>query len=99
MPRKVLTLLAERKAAAASSWKPAGGWVPVAERLPEKFTEVLIAFAGQARLQATGYTGSLHDKNGWCYRPKTTESVTTGSDPAVTHWMHRCPMCRKPANV
>ena len=88
MPRKVLALLAERKAAAASSGKPADGWVSVAERLPEKFAEVLIAFAGQSAIASTGqYTGSPHDKNGWCYPAEDNGICDDGSDPAVTHWM------------
>lgn len=63
-------------------------WVPVAERLPEKFTEVLVAFAGQMSIASTGqYTNSPHDKNGWCYPAENNGICDDGSDPVVTHWM------------
>ena len=63
-------------------------WVPVAERLPEKFTEVLVAFAGQMSIASTGqYTSSPHDKNGWCYPAENNGICDDGSDPVVTHWM------------
>lgn len=63
-------------------------WVPVAERLPEKFTEVLVAFAGQMSIASTGqYTNSPQDKNGWCYPAENNGICDDGSDPVVTHWM------------
>jgi hypothetical protein len=63
-------------------------WVPVTERLPEKFTEVLVAFAGQITIPATGqWTGNPHDHNGWCYPVENNGICDDGSDPVVTHWM------------
>lgn len=60
-------------------------WVSVEERLPEKFTEVLIAFK-DCTLPATGqYTGNLRDSpEGWCY---PAENHGDGFDWTVTHWM------------
>lgn len=63
-------------------------WVPVADRLPPKFVEVLVAFSSQTSLASTGqYTDSPHDKHGWCYPSENNGSCDDGSDPAVTHWM------------
>lgn len=88
MPRKVLMLLAERKAGSAAATAGADGWVAVADGLPEKFTEVLVAFAGQVTLPSTGqWTGNPHDHNGWCYPAENNGICDDGSDPVVTHWM------------
>lgn len=63
-------------------------WIPVAERLPDKNTEVLIAFAGQCSIPATGqYTGGAFDSHGWCYPAENRGSSNDGEDPVVTHWM------------
>jgi len=63
-------------------------WVSVTERLPEKNTEVLIAFAGQNTLCSTGqYTGSSNDVHGWCYPWENRGATDSGDDPVVTHWM------------
>jgi hypothetical protein len=63
-------------------------WIPITERLPEKNTEVLIAFAGQCAIPATGqYTGSAFDSHGWCYPAENRGSANDGEDPVVTHWM------------
>jgi hypothetical protein len=68
--------------------RDAARWVSVDERLPEKFTEVLIAFAGQIAIAATGqYTASVHDKHGWSYPSENNGTCDDGSDPIVTHWM------------
>ena len=59
-------------------------WIPVSERLPARFTEVLIAFAG-CTLPATGqYTANVNDTDGWCY---PAENRGDGFDWTVTHWM------------
>lgn len=87
MPRKVLTLLAEQRVSKAPSPAAADGWTAVADGLPEKFTEVLIAFAGQVTLASTGqWTGSQHDHNGWCYPAENNGICDDGRDPVVTHW-------------
>lgn len=63
-------------------------WIPVGDHLPEKCTEVMVAFAGQMSLASTGqYTGSAKDKNGWCYPSENNGACDDGSDPRVTHWM------------
>lgn len=71
---------------------PTEQWVSVTERLPEKNTEVLIAFA-ENTLPSTGqFTGSAKDHDGWCY-PKENElwpgehpDFPDGGWPTVTHW-------------
>ena len=64
-------------------------WISVDDRLPEKFIEVLICFAGQSTLCATGqYTDNhRHDVAGWCYPAENRGCTDSGDDPVVTHWM------------
>jgi hypothetical protein len=64
-------------------------WISVDDRLPEKFIEVLICFAGQFTLCATGqYTDNhRHDVAGWCYPAENRGCTDSGDDPVVTHWM------------
>ena len=67
----------------AAAIEAAPKWIPVAERLPQKFEEVLIAFR-DTPLPATGqYTASPHDTWGWCF-PKENDPEYTGP---ITHWM------------
>lgn len=62
-------------------------WISVDDRLPEKNTEVLVAFAGQMSIASTGqYTSSPHDVSGWCYPHENRGTNDDGSDPIVTHW-------------
>jgi len=64
--------------------EPVAQWVSVDERLPEKNTEVLIAFK-DCELPATGqYTGSHHDHEGWCYPAENIDD--RDNPPTVTHW-------------
>lgn len=64
------------------------GWTAVTDRLPDKHTEVLVAFAGQTSIPSTGqYTGSARDVEGWCYPDENRNSRDDGKDPVVTHWM------------
>lgn len=71
---------------AAPLQQPQEGWVSVDERLPEKFVEVLVAFADSS-LPSTGqYTANPNDHDGWCY-PKENCDWMDGSWPTVTHWM------------
>lgn len=70
---------------AAPLQQPQEGWVSVDERLPEKFVEVLVAFADRS-LPSTGqYTANPNDHDGWCY-PKENCDWADGSWPTVTHW-------------
>ena len=63
-------------------------WINVKDRLPEKNVEVLIAFAGQCALAATGqYTGYSRDVEGWSYPAENFGGAYDGTDPVVTHWM------------
>jgi hypothetical protein len=64
-------------------------WIDVSERKPEKFQEVLIAFAGQCSIASTGqYTDSPHDHGGWCYPAENHGANDAGEGwPTVTHWM------------
>jgi hypothetical protein len=63
------------------------GWVSVADRLPEKNTEVLIAFAEQAIASTGQRTESKHDQDGWCYPSENRFTGVDGADPTITHWM------------
>jgi len=70
---------------AAEKAKAEPVWISVEDRLPEKFTEVLIAFE-ESTLPATGqYTGHASDPDGWSYpwenHGDRFECWT------VTHWM------------
>lgn len=62
----------------------ASWWTPVHLGLPQKFTEVMIAYAGSA-LPSTGqYTGNLRDSaDGWSY---PSENSGDDTDWTVTHW-------------
>ena len=78
---------------AAPPTAQAEGWVSVDERLPAKYTEVLICFA-ESPLPSTGqYTGHAADPAGWCYPnesnllPGESEKLPDGGAPTVTHWM------------
>lgn len=78
--------------AAPSGWQPiqtAPRWISVKERLPDKSVEVLVCFAGQSTLCATGqYTDNhRHDVAGWCYPAENRGCTDNGEDPVVTHWM------------
>lgn len=63
--------------------------ISVKDRLPPKNVEVFVFFAGQCQtLWTTGqYTGSQHDKHGWCYPAENNGSTHNGGDPVVTHWL------------
>ncbi len=86
---ELVTHLAARSHRPAGSDDSRGGWISVEERLPPKNTEVLIAFKA-VTIPATGqYTGSPHDRDGWCY-PAENSPTFQGDDPddwTVTHWM------------
>lgn len=83
---ELVALIDGQQARAALSAPPQ--WIPVSERLPEKNIEVLICFAGQSTLAATGqYTASEHDIGGWCYPAENRDLRDEGKDPLVTHWM------------
>jgi len=76
---------AERAAlAAAPAVSAPAGWVSVNDRLPPKYTEVMIAFAGSA-LPSTGqYTDNKRDsEDGWSY---PSENSGDDTDWTVTHW-------------
>lgn len=64
-----------------------GQWISVAERLPEKYIEVLVAFDGQSLASTGQYTGHPKDKHGWVYPAENFGTNDDGSDPIVTHWM------------
>jgi len=63
-------------------------WISVEDRLPEKFTEVLVAFQ-DITLPSTGqYTGNHRDgPDGWCYPAENSGTANDGGEPVVTHWM------------
>lgn len=62
-------------------------WVSVSDRLPEKHTEVLVAFKGIS-LPSTGqYTGHPRDVEGWCYPSENNDLIDDDKGPVVTHWM------------
>lgn len=66
------------------------GWV-LDGSLPPKNTEVLVAFEGISLVATGQYTGSAHDKNGWCYPSENNGTCDDGSDPVVIAWMHLPP--------
>jgi hypothetical protein len=78
----------QKQRAAEAELQEATQWVDVNERKPEKFEEVLIAFAGQFSIAATGqYTASPHDHGGWCYPAENHGANDAGEGwPTVTHW-------------
>lgn len=62
-------------------------WISVKDRLPQKFTEVLVCFAGHPIPSTGQYTGNQRDMNGWCYPVENNGTNDDGTDPTVTHWM------------
>lgn len=62
-------------------------WVSVQDQLPEKYTEVLVAFEGIVLASTGQYTGSIKDVNGWSYPSENRGSTDQGTDPIITHWM------------
>ena len=59
-------------------------WISVDDRLPEKFTEVLVAFKDCTLPACAQYTNNPHDIDGWCY---PAENRGDGFDWTITHWM------------
>lgn len=86
--------LGDEKTAATLDWclsTPAAAdapeWTFVKDALPPKNTEVLVAFDG-IDLPSTGqYTGSVYDRNGWCYPSENYGTADDYSDPVVIAWM------------
>lgn len=96
--------VARAECADAAQATPVAGWISVDDSLPPKFTEVLIAFAGQNTLASTGQwtDNHKHDVRGWCYPAENRGCTDGGDDPVVTHWMPLpdvplTPRCDKPA--
>ena len=59
-----------------------GGWIPVSERLPEPFTEVLVTYRnerGAAKTNTAEYDPEFEETNGWCLGSYFAATVT--------HWM------------
>ena len=96
--------VARAECADAAQATPVAGWISVDDSLPPKFTEVLVAFAGQNTLASTGQwtDNHKHDVRGWCYPAENRGCTDGGDDPVVTHWMPLpdvplTPRCHKPA--
>jgi hypothetical protein len=66
----------------------AAKWIPVSDRLPEKNTEVLVAFKGISIASTGQYTGHPRDTEGWCYPRENDGMADDGTDPIVSHWMN-----------